>query len=338
LFVVVVEVVIMKLKNREDIVSYDDLVEGNTAFAPTVETTRPTRAKKAKAAATEDEKSAKRAGDSKGALEVYLDRVGTYKTLSAAEEIELARAVENGDESARKRLIEANLRLVVTIARTYKGRGLDLIDLIQEGNIGLYKATQKFSPARGCRFATYASWRIREAITRALSNKSRGVRLPVHLVELITKIHGAQERLTKRLGRTPTPAELSETIGVSKRRIETALQYDRPYASLDAPEQEDQDRVNVVEIGIEDNSADERIGYESLLNDVDGLLKKLSDQERNVIRLRFGLDDEEPCCLTEVGKRLGLTRNQVGKVSCLAMRKLKKAVSAQEGHFLGYIS
>ncbi len=238
----------MKLKSRE-LVSYEDTVIDE------VEVTRPARSKKAKV--NDDEKSARKSFESKGALEVYLDRVNSYKPITAAEEIELSRAIDNGDESARKKLIEANLKLVVTIARTYTGRGLDLIDLIQEGNIGLYKATQKFSPARGCRFATYASWRIREAVTRALSNKSRGVRLPVHLVELITKVHSAQERLTKSLGRTPTPADLAQAIGVSQKRIENALQYDRPYASLDANDQEDPDHV--IEIGFEDNSANERI-------------------------------------------------------------------------------
>ncbi|MBX9692376.1 MAG: RNA polymerase sigma factor RpoD/SigA [Cyanobacteria bacterium] len=270
-------------------------------------------------------------GASSDSLDAYLKEIRRIKLLSAEEEIKVVRAISAGNSYARERLIKSNLRLVVSIAKSYRGQGLEFMDLIQEGNVGLQRAIDKFSLAKGYRFGTYASWWVREAITRALSNKSRTVRLPVHLVELISKVHKVRETLKRKIGRTPTVKEMAHATGLSERKIETALNYDQQSISLDSSSgQDDGEETTVgIQIGVTDDRAERAISDEDLKRTMTNLLTVLSARERDVIRLRFGLDDEEPYSLRDVAGKLHLSRDQVGKASCSAMRKLKQAVAAK---------
>ncbi len=276
-------------------------------------------------------------GDS---LDAYLKEIRRIKLLSAEEEIKVVRAIAAGDTQARERLIKANLRLVVSIAKSYRGQGLEFMDLIQEGNVGLQRAIDKFSLSKGYRFGTYASWWVREAITRALSNKSRSVRLPVHLVELISKVHKIRETLKRKIGRTPTVKEMSEATGLSERKIETALNYDQQSISLDsACTQDDNEESTIgIQIGFVDDRAEQAISAQDLKRTITNLLTVLSERERDVIRLRFGLNDEEEYSLRDVADKLNLSRDQVGKASCSAMRKLKEAVEANESTYLAFLA
>ncbi len=276
-------------------------------------------------------------GDS---LDAYLKEIRRIKLLSAEEEIKVVRAIAAGDTQARERLIKANLRLVVSIAKSYRGQGLEFMDLIQEGNVGLQRAIDKFSLSKGYRFGTYASWWVREAITRALSNKSRSVRLPVHLVELISKVHKIRETLKRKIGRTPTVKEMSEATGLSERKIETALNYDQQSISLDsACTQDDNEESTIgIQIGFVDDRAEQAISAQDLKRTITNLLTVLSERERDVIRLRFGLNDEEEYSLRDVADKLNLSRDQVGKASCSAMRKLKEAVEAKESTYLAFLA
>ncbi|MBX9695406.1 MAG: RNA polymerase sigma factor RpoD/SigA [Cyanobacteria bacterium] len=264
-------------------------------------------------------------------LGLYITRVRGFETLSAKQERELIKAIGDGDKDAKDRLINANLRLVVKIAKSYNGKGLELMDLIQEGNIGLQKAIAKFSLEKGYRFGTYAGWWIREAITRSLSNKSRTVRIPVHLVELITKIRRLRETLTRTNGSVPTLLELAAATGVSVTKIEMAINQEQPRVSLDTCNQaSDDDAKGGIQIGVIDNRAERKVYREHLRQEVNQLLKVLSKRERDVIRLRFGLDDEEePLSLIEVAEVLRLSRDQVGKGSSSAMCKLRKALAGR---------
>ncbi len=277
------------------------------------------------------------AGD---ALDAYLKEIRKIKLLSAEEEIKVVRAIAAGDRPARERLIKANLRLVVSIAKSYRGQGLEFMDLIQEGNVGLQRAIDKFSLSKGYRFGTYASWWVREAITRALSNKSRTVRLPVHLVELISKVHKVRETLKRKNGRVPTVKEMAEATGLSERKIETALNYDQQSISLDGSCSQDDGEESTVglQIGVLDDRAEQSISAEDLKRTITNLLTVLSERERDVIRLRFGLEDEEPYSLRDVADKLHLSRDQVGKASCSAMRKLKQAVEAKESTYLAFLA
>ena len=279
-------------------------------------------------------------GAAADSLDAYLKEIRRIKLLSADEEIKVVRAAAAGDLKARERLIKANLRLVVSIAKSYRGQGLEFMDLIQEGNVGLQRAIDKFSLTKGYRFGTYASWWVREAITRALSNKSRNVRLPVHLVELISKVHKIRESLQRKNGRLPTVTEMAEASGLSERKIETALNYDQQTVSLDNHASQDDGEESTVgmQIGIVDERAEQAISAEDLKRTVTNLLTVLSERERDVIRLRFGLDDDEQYSLHDVAEKLNLSRDQVGKASCSAMRKLKDAVASKESTYLAFLA
>lgn len=271
-------------------------------------------------------------------LDSYLRAIRKFELLTAAEERELIVKAQEGDEESRRCLIEANLRLVVSIAKNYRNQGMDFVDLIQEGNIGLHRALEKFSPERGFRFGTYATWWIREAITRSLSNKSRTVRLPAHMVELITKLHRVRETLKRRSGRSPSVEELAAATGVSVRKVRTALRHDQSRISLDHPGGEESEFENGIEIGFTDNSAERDISQEHLSRDIDSLLNQLTEREGEVIRLRFGIGVDDQQTLKEIAENLDLTRDQVGKASCSAMRKLKKLVADKESIYSGYLS
>lgn len=269
----------------------------------------------------------------------YIDSVGTAKSLSADEERELVIRAQKGDKVARNTLTLANLKLVSSIVRRYEDRGIPTADLLQEGSIGLMSAIDKFDPKMGNRFSTYATWWVREAITRSLSNKSRVVRLPVHLNELMTKIRRVRSTLALRLGRQATIEEIAVELGESVDKIEKALAASQPCMSLDQKvSNADDDSCTLGETIMDEECATpgDEVDNHYVSNQIAGLLSCLNEKERNVVKLRFGLENGQEASLREISEKLGLSRDQVGKISCLAMRKLKKVACREE--FEAYIA
>ena len=254
----------------------------------------------------------------------YLKEIGNYPLLSITEEIELAKKIENGDEHAKKILAESNLRLVVSIAKRYVGRGLSFLDLIQEGNLGLIKAVDKFDYNKGYKFSTYATWWIRQAITRSIADQSRTIRIPVHMSEVINKTYRVSRTLLQELGREPTEQELSVALDMPIERVREILKISADPISLDTP------------IGEEDDShlgdfiKDERIlgpeeaaSYAVLQDQISTLLDTLTERERRVLMLRFGLKDGKSRTLEEVGKEFNVTRERIRQIEAKALRKLR---------------
>jgi len=269
--------------------------------------------------------------DGDSAIKLYLREIGQVKLLTPDEEIELAARIKKGDKKAREHMIKANLRLVVKIARDYEGIGLPLLDLISEGNIGLMKAVERFDPKKGGKLSTYGSWWIKQSIKRALANQSKTIRLPVHLVDKISKMRRTAMKLQEELGREPTDEELGEELGMSARRVgQMRLASVRP-ASLDAPIGDD-DSTNFSEI-VQDENAD--TPYESLEDKtVTGMLQemvtKLDEREATILRFRFGLDGGPERTLEEVGVKFGVTRERVRQIQNIALRKLRKMIEKLE--------
>jgi RNA polymerase primary sigma factor len=265
---------------------------------------------------------------SRANLAVYLSEIARIPLLSREEEQALARRFRAGDESAKARLIEANLRLVVQVARRYFNRGLPLPDLIEEGNLGLIRAVEKFDPERGLRFSTYATWWIRHAISRALANQARIIRLPVHVEMLLGRYAKEQQRLTQTLGRAPRPAELAEALGTTVDQVEELEELRQQPLSLDAPVAEHGRVADVVA----DPEADPSAGLTRLFReraDLVSVLDDLAENERKVLRGRFGLDGEDPRTLDAIGQRLGLTRERVRQIEAAALRKLRALLRAR---------
>jgi len=254
----------------------------------------------------------------------YIREISRAKLLSGTEEIELSRAMKAGDQAARRRLIQANLRLVVSIAKKYRNKGLSFLDLIQEGSIGLMRAAEKFDPERGFKFSTYATWWVRQAITRSISDKSRAIRLPVHITEQLFRLRRDYKNLSIQLGRKPTVEELASHCDLSKSRIEKLLAADKSPLSLDAAIGEDQDTSFASMIEDETSeSPDEQASLSMMRTKIDAALATLSDTERTIVQLRFGLAGDEPMSLEECGKRLGVCRERIRQVQNKAFRKLK---------------
>jgi RNA polymerase primary sigma factor len=265
---------------------------------------------------------------SRANLAVYLGEIARIPLLSREEEQALARRFRAGDESAKARLIEANLRLVVQVARRYFNRGLPLPDLIEEGNLGLIRAVEKFDPERGLRFSTYATWWIRHAISRALANQARIIRLPVHVEMLLGRYAKEQQRLTQTLGRPPSPAELAEALGTTVDQVEELEELRQQPLSLDAPVTE---HGRVADL-VADPEADPSAGLTRLFReraDLVSVLDDLAENERKVLRGRFGLDGEDPRTLDAIGQRLGLTRERVRQIEAAALRKLRALLRAR---------
>ena len=257
-------------------------------------------------------------------VRMYLKEIGKVPLLSAEEEIELAKRMENGDQEAKKRLAEANLRLVVSIAKRYVGRGMLFLDLIQEGNLGLIKAVEKFDYRKGYKFSTYATWWIRQAITRAIADQARTIRIPVHMVETINKLIRVSRQLLQELGREPTPEEISEEMGMPVDRVREILKISQEPVSLETPIGEEEDS----HLGdfIQDDNVPvpaEAASFTLLREQLVEVLGTLTEREQKVLRLRFGLDDGRARTLEEVGKEFKVTRERIRQIEAKALRKLR---------------
>lgn len=257
-------------------------------------------------------------------VRMYLKEIGKVPLLSAEEEIEYAQRMEEGDEEAKKRLVEANLRLVVSIAKRYVGRGMQFLDLIQEGNLGLIKAVEKFDYRKGYKFSTYATWWIRQAITRAIADQARTIRIPVHMVETINKLVRVQRQLLQELGREPSPEEIAETMDIPVERVREIQKISQEPVSLETPigEEEDShlgDFIQDDNVPVPAEAAASTLLKEQLVE----VLGTLTDREQKVLRLRFGMDDGRARTLEEVGKEFNVTRERIRQIEAKALRKLR---------------
>ncbi len=257
-------------------------------------------------------------------VRMYLKEIGKVPLLTAEEEIDLAKRMEQGDEEAKKRLAEANLRLVVSIAKRYVGRGMLFLDLIQEGNLGLIKAVEKFDYRKGYKFSTYATWWIRQAITRAIADQARTIRIPVHMVETINKEIRVSRQLLQELGREPTPEEIAEEMNISVDRVREILKISQEPVSLETPigEEEDSHLGDFIQ---DDNvpAPADAAANTMLKEQLEEVLGTLTEREQKVLRLRFGLDDGRARTLEEVGKEFNVTRERIRQIEAKALRKLR---------------
>ena len=257
-------------------------------------------------------------------VRMYLKEIGRVQLLTAEEEVELAERIEQGDEDAKRRLTEANLRLVVSIAKRYVGRGMLFLDLIQEGNIGLLKAVEKFDYTKGFKFSTYATWWIRQAITRAIADQARTIRIPVHMVETINKLVRVQRQLLQELGREPSAEEIAEAMGQPVERVREIMKVAQEPVSLETPIGEEEDS----HLGdfIEDEDAlapPDAASFTLLKEQLQEVLETLAEREAKVLRLRFGIDDGRARTLEEVGQEFGVTRERIRQIEAKALRKLR---------------
>ena len=257
-------------------------------------------------------------------VRMYLKEIGKVPLLSPDEEIELAKKIELGDEAAKKKLAEANLRLVVSIAKRYVGRGMQLLDLIQEGNLGLIKAVEKFDYRKGYKFSTYATWWIRQAITRAIADQARTIRIPVHMVETINRLVRTQRQLVQTLGREATPEELAKELDMPVDRVREIMKISQDPVSLETPigEEEDShlgDFIQDDNVEVPADAATYTLLHEQLME----VLSTLTEREQKVLRLRFGLDDGRPRTLEEVGRQFNVTRERIRQIEAKALRKLR---------------
>ena len=263
-------------------------------------------------------------------VRMYLKEIGTVPLLTTEEELTLAKRKAEGDEYAKERLIEANLRLVVSIAKRYTGRGMSFLDLVQEGNLGLIKGVEKFDYTKGYKLSTYATWWIRQSVTRALADQARPIRVPVHMVETINKMSKMQRKLTLELGYEPSVAELADALEMSEDKVMEIMQIAREPASLETPIGEEDDS-NLGDFVADSNAVTPEGNVENVMlrEHIDALLGDLKDRERQVIVMRFGLEDGHPRTLEEVGKSFNVTRERIRQIEAKALRKLRNPVRSK---------
>jgi RNA polymerase primary sigma factor len=267
-------------------------------------------------------------------VRLYLREIGKIPLLTASEELELAQKVVAGDKRAKDKMAEANMRLVVSIAKRYVGRGLDLLDLIQEGNTGLLRAVEKFDPDKGFKFSTYATWWIRQAITRAIADQARTIRIPVHMVETINKLLRTQRRLTQELNREPTNEEIAAAMEIEVDKVEHIMKIKQDISSLDASVRDDEeDSVLGDFIEDEDTVSPEESATNQLLKEhVKDMLGALTEREQKILKLRFGLEDGKSHTLEEVGQEFSVTRERIRQIEAKALAKLRKHKDAKKLH------
>ena len=260
----------------------------------------------------------------------YLRDIGKIPLLTAADEIDLAKRAEKNEKRARDKLISANLRLVVSIAKKYVGRGMSLLDLIEEGNMGLMRAVEKYDWKRGFKFSTYATWWIRQAITRAIADQARTIRIPVHMVETINRFNRTQRRLMQELGREPTPEEVARALGIDETKAREIIKVSQEPTSLETPVGDEEDSHLGDFIADQGLQPDEQATRELLKVHLDEVLDSLSPREKRVLQLRFGLEDGKQRTLEEVGKEFGVTRERIRQIEAKAIRKLKHPTRAKK--------
>lgn len=267
-------------------------------------------------------------------VRLYLREIGKIPLLSAEEELALAQKVVAGDKGAKDKMAEANMRLVVSIAKRYVGRGLDLLDLIQEGNTGLLRAVEKFDPDKGFKFSTYATWWIRQAITRAIADQARTIRIPVHMVETINKLLRTQRRLTQELNREPTNEEIAQAMEIDVDKVEHIMKIKQDISSLDASVRDDEeDSVLADFIEDEDTISPEESATNQLLKEhVKDMLGSLTEREQKILKLRFGLEDGKSHTLEEVGQEFSVTRERIRQIEAKALAKLRKHKDSKKLH------
>ncbi|MBI5309794.1 MAG: sigma-70 family RNA polymerase sigma factor [Actinobacteria bacterium] len=259
-------------------------------------------------------------------VRLYLKAIGERKLLSAEDEVRLAKRIERADNDAKNQMIEANLRLVVSIAKRYNDRGLSLLDLIQEGNVGLMRAVEKFDWRRGYKFSTYAAWWIRQGITRAIADQARTIRIPVHLLQNVNKVAAVRRRLEQELGREPAEEEIAQALEMDVEDVKNLMELNADTVSLDTPIGSDEGSATLGDV-VEDGAElrPEEIVAERLLSeDIDVVLGQLNDRERRVIELRYGITGDEPLTLVEIGKYIGVTRERVRQIEIAAINKLRR--------------
>lgn len=259
-------------------------------------------------------------------VHLYLKAIGEHKLLSAEDEVRLAKRIERADNEAKNQMIESNLRLVVSIAKRYNDRGVSLLDLIQEGNVGLMRAVEKFDWRRGYKFSTYAAWWIRQGITRAIADQARTIRIPVHLLQNVNKVAAVRRRLEQEIGRPPTIEEVAKALDLPEADVKHLMELNADTISLDTPIGSEEGSATIGDVVENDkDQAPEEIVAERLLSeDVDVVLSQLNDRERRVIELRYGISGDEPLTLVEIGKYIGVTRERVRQIEIAAIQKLRR--------------
>lgn len=321
----------IKAKKQESVVEKTVQPQADDAFEVEAASATPVRATQVQKTVPTEEKEERTSYDADTAIKLYLREIGQVKLLTPAEEVELAARIKKGDKKAREQMIKANLRLVVKIAHDYEGLGLPLLDLISEGNIGLMKAVERFDPAKGGKLSTYGAWWIKQSIKRALANQSKTIRLPVHLVDKISKMRRLSLKLQEELGREPTDEELAEELGMTASRVTQLRTAAIRPASLDAPIGDDESN-NFAEI-VQDENAEtpyQELEDKTVTKMLQEMVKTLDPREATILRYRFGLDGGSEKTLEEVGAKFGVTRERVRQIQNIALTKLRKMIQKLE--------